>query len=135
MQPITLVDNEYVTLTYLPDGKLLHHTIHKPVDEQVFKQALDKGVEALKNYHIDRWLSDDRNNGPFSPEFSQWALNDWIPRAIANGWKYWANVVPNDIKAAGTLGPFIDALSTMGLRMMLFTKVNEASQWLGEVGH
>lgn len=134
MQSITLVENEYVTLAYFPDAKMLQHTIHKHVDEQAFKQVLDIGVDALKNYKIDRWLSDDRNNGPFSPEFSQWALNDWIPRAIANGWKYWANVVPNDVKAAGTLMPFIHALSDKGLRMMLFTKADEAGQWLREAG-
>ncbi len=130
MEPITIADNEFVTLQYLPDRKMLHHTIHKPVDERVFKQALDMGVEALGKYRIDCWLSDDRNNGPFSPEFSQWVLNDWIPRAIANGWKYWANVVPNDVAAAGSLMPFISALAQLGLRMMVFTQVDQASQWL-----
>jgi len=133
MQPITLVDNEFVTLMYVPDSKMLHHTIHKHVDEQAFKQALDLGVDALGKYQGGRWLSDDRNNGPFSAEFSQWALEDWIPRAIANGWKYWANVVPSDVVAAGTLMPFISALSQMGLRMMVFTQVDEASEWLNSV--
>lgn len=133
MQPITLVDNEYVTLKYLPEGEMLHHTIHQHVDEEAFKHALDMGVEALEKYHCVRWLSDDRNNGPFSAEFSQWALNDWIPRAIANGWKYWGNVVPTDVMAAGTLMPFISALAPIGLRMMVFTQVNEASHWLSSV--
>jgi hypothetical protein len=133
MQPIIITDNAYVTLRYLPDQKVVHHTIHQVVDEAVFKKALTAGVAALKQYRISKWLSDDRNNGPFTPEFSGWAINEWIPSAIANGWKYWANVVPTDLAAAGTLAPFMDALYEMGLRMMVFTNVEEALTWLGQM--
>jgi hypothetical protein len=48
-------------------------------------------------------LSDDRKNGPLSPEIVEFGRNDWNSRAIAAGWKYWANVVPEELVAAGTL--------------------------------
>jgi len=131
MLPITLVDNEHITLQYLPDKKMIYHVIHKPVaDDQVFKSALDIGTEALKKYGVRKWLSDDRKNGPLSPAFLEWSATDWQPRTIAAGWKYWANVVPTELVAAGTLTPVIEALYDMGLRMMVFSDLEKANAWL-----
>ncbi|MEZ4670890.1 MAG: hypothetical protein R3E39_23550 [Anaerolineae bacterium] len=130
MSPINVVTNEYVTLQYLPDKKMLYHTVHKPVNEEAFKSALNAGVEMLGKNGIVKWLSDDRKNGPFSDAFSAWVITDWIPRAIDTGWRYWANVVPEDLKAAGTLMPFIEILHDKGLRMMVFSNTDEAVQWL-----
>ena len=133
MPPITVVENEYVTLQYLPDKKMLYHTVHKPVDEEVFKRSLNAGVDLFGKYEIHKWLSDDRKNGPLSDSFSQWAVSDWIPRAIAAGWKYWANVVPQELIAANTLSPLMDILFDQGLRMMVFKQPADAINWLDKV--
>lgn len=125
-----IAENEYVTLRYVESQNYLYHTVHRPVDETVFMASLDSGVDFMHQHHVQKWLSDDRLNGPFSETFSQWAINDWIPRSIQAGWKYWANVVPVEIKAAGTLGPFIEVLYDMGLRMMVFSKLEEAQTWI-----
>lgn len=42
------------------------------------------------------------------------------------GWKYWAVVVPEDIAAAGTFPKAIDDFYQRGLRMMVFTNVEDA---------
>lgn len=133
MPTIDVVKSEFVTLQYLPEKKLLHHTIHKPVDEAVFKNVLNAGVDLLSKHSIQKWLSDDRKNGPFSQDFSEWAVKDWIPRSITAGWRFWANVVPEDLKAAGTLIPFIEILHNQGLRMMVFSQPDEAMKWLEHV--
>lgn len=130
MQTSILIENEFVTLRYSPDKRILYHTVQQPVDEEVFKSSLNKGVEMIEENHIQKWLSDDRQNGPFSAAFSEWAINDWIPRAIKAGWKYWANVVPDKLNAANTLTPFIEHLHEKGLRMALFTNIEEAMAWL-----
>src|SRR5512146_773314 len=108
--PINIVDNEYITLRYLPDKKVIYHTVHKPIADQPLREALDAGGAALKQYGACKWLSDDRLNGPLSPEVLEWSDKDWQPRTIAGGWKYWANVVPTELVAAGTLMPLINAL-------------------------
>src|SRR5579859_4410804 len=131
MTPITIVDNDFITLQDLPDKKLIYHTIHRPVvDDQEFKGPLDAGTEALKTYKVYKWLSDDRKNGPLSAAFLQWSASDWQPRTITAGWKYWANVVPTKLVAAGTLLPVIDNLYEMGLHMMVFSSLDEAINWL-----
>lgn len=99
----------------------------------MFKDALNTGTDALAHYGVCKWLSDDRKNGPLSPEMVDWAFNEWNARAIQAGWKYWANVVPENIAAAGTLTPVINALHEYGLRMMVFTTVEDAVDWLDTV--
>ncbi|MFN8528503.1 MAG: hypothetical protein U0670_07820 [Anaerolineae bacterium] len=134
MQSIIIADNEFLTLRYLPDKKLVYHTIHKPItDDEVLKATLDIGTEALKRYGICKWLSDDRLNGPLSPAFLEWSATDWQPRTIAVGWKYWANVAPHELVAAGALIPVIENLYTMGLRMMVFGELEKAFDWLEQV--
>ncbi len=130
MSPITIVENEFITLQYLPDRKAIYHVIHKPIPDQPLKDSLDAGTEALKKYGINKWLSDDRKNGPLSEEFIEWSLHNWCPRTVAVGWKYWANIVPQEVAAAGALMPVIEFLHTLGLRMMVFSDPAEANKWL-----
>ena len=59
----------------------------------------------------------------------EWSAKDWQPRTITAGWKYWANVVPHEMAAAGTLMPVIDNLFEMGLRMVLFSDLAQQPAW------
>ncbi len=134
MSPITIVDNEYITVEYLPDEKIIHHTIHKPVGGQPFRDALNAGTETLAKHGASKWLSDDRKNGPLSPEDVEWGFNDWNKRTIDLGWKYWAMVVPETAIAAGSLIPTIHALADLGLRVRVFGDLDEATEWLKKQG-
>lgn len=134
MSPINLIDTEYVTLQYLPDKKALYHVIHKPYpDDQCFKNTLNAGADALQQYGIHKWLSDDRNLGPMSPELLQWGAVEFNPRAIAAGWKYWANVVPEQVATAADTFVVMQTLFDVGLRMMVFTSLEQGFSWLETV--
>ena len=130
MPPITVLDNEYITLQYLPDKKTIYHVIHKPIPHEPLVEALNAGTEALIKYKASKWLSDDRKNGPLAPESQQFGFTDWGPRTIKAGWKYWANVVPEALVAAGALAPVMAAYFEIGLRMQVFTSVEAATEWL-----
>jgi hypothetical protein len=132
MSSIILYNTPYITVEYRPERSLIYHTIHKPIGGQVemLKEALNAGSDALGKYKVTKWLSDDRKNDPLPVEMQQWGFNDWSPRTIAAGWKYWANVVPVDLAAAGALVPIINDLFTKGLRMQVFTSPEAALNWL-----
>jgi hypothetical protein len=88
-------------------------------------------ISSLTTFQMaSKWLSDDRKNGPVSAEIAAWGREDWNVRTIKAGWKYWANVVPGVVVSAGTLTPIIEALYEAGLRMMVFTVLEEAFEWL-----
>ncbi len=130
MPPVIILDTEYITVEYLPDQKIIRQTVHKPIGDKLLKQALTAGSDALIKYGAQKWLSDDRKNGPVSREVVEWGLQGWAQRTIGAGWKYWADVVPETLAAAGTMLPVIDAFFQMGLQMMVFTDPEQAKQWL-----
>jgi hypothetical protein len=66
-------------------------------------------------------------------EGNEWSLNEWQPKTIKAGWRYWAMVVPEDMAAAGTLVPVIDILFEIGLRMMVFTEPEQGIAWLDRI--
>lgn len=136
MSKITLYDSEYITVEYWEDKKLIYHVVHKPFSGQLetFKAALNSGTEALEKYQVHKWLSDNRKSDQFTEEGREW-FSEWQPRTIKAGWKYWATIVPQDLAAAGTLMPIIEQLYKFGLRMMVFTNVEEALEWLDSMSN
>lgn len=134
MDDIVIIDNEYITLVYHAQSKIIHHTIHQPITGQPLRDAVNKGTETLAKYGACKWLSDDRKNGPLSKEDAEWGFNDWNPRTIKAGWKYWANVIPYELYAAGSLNPMMENLRTQGLEMRVFIDVDKAMEWLLSVG-
>ncbi len=126
----TIVANDSITVEYLPDRGIIYHTVHKPISGQPLRDALNKGANFLREHHVTKWLSDDRKNGPLPQEDADWGFNDWNHRMINYGWKYWALVVPAELDAAGTMTPVIENLYQLGLRMMVFTDLKQAFEWL-----
>ncbi|MBN2303377.1 MAG: hypothetical protein JXQ72_02795 [Anaerolineae bacterium] len=132
MSEKVLIDNEYIKMVHLVDKGIIYHTFHQPLTGQAFRDAMDTGTEELAAHGLTKWLSDDRKNGPLSQEDTAWGFDDWIPRTMAGGWQYWANVVPEEIDAAGSLMPVIQELAKFGLRMMVFTDLDRAMKWLNK---
>ncbi|PJF31778.1 MAG: hypothetical protein CUN51_02220 [Candidatus Thermofonsia Clade 1 bacterium] len=130
MQSITVVENKFISVQYLPDKKIIYHVIHQPISGQPLRDALNAGTEALQRYGATKWLSDDRENGPLPLEDAEWGFAVWQPRTIKLGWKYWALVVPEAIEAAGSMVSIMENLYELGLRMRVFTDVEEALAWL-----
>jgi SpoU rRNA methylase family enzyme len=65
-----------------------------------------------------------------SDEDREWGEINLNQRAMEAGWKYWALVVPEQVVAAGSMVPTIQALYEYGLRMMVFSNLEEAFNWL-----
>jgi hypothetical protein len=130
MSDITVCTNEYATLVYHADKKIVHHTFHQPIGGDEFRSILNMGAETLREHGASKWLSDDRNNASLSQEDTDWSINDWFPRSVQAGWKYWALVVPPNILAQLNLKEFVDLYYEKGLRIMVFTEPEEAMEWL-----
>ena len=128
--PDVVVDNAFVKMVFYPDTKIIHHAFHQTTGGETLHAALDKGVEVLRQRGGCKWLSDDRNIGMVSQEDSDWSMFDWGPRAVAAGWKYWALVVPEEFAAKVSMSGIVEAYYDMGVRVMVFTDVDEAMEWL-----
>jgi hypothetical protein len=129
--PTTIIDNEFATLLYHDDKKIVHHTWKKAIAGEPFRSVLLSGVDLLKKHGAHKWLSDDRGmEKPLSDEDTVWSQAEWFPRAKEAGWQYWALVVPPDVKSRINLSEFVFNYSQQGLRVAVFTQPEEAMKWL-----
>ncbi|MBC8170053.1 MAG: hypothetical protein H7X77_00205 [Anaerolineae bacterium] len=133
MADITVIDNKYAKLEYHTDTKIVHHTFHESLDTEHMKLVLNTGIDLLKQHHAVKWLSDNRALNPHSEEDGTWVNNDWLPRVIAAGWKFWALVVPDDVRGRMNMAEFVDMFYAKGVRIMVFSKFDEAMHWLENV--
>jgi hypothetical protein len=130
MSPITVYESEQVTVWYHPDRKVIHHQMHKYTHGQAYRDALMAGLEAMKEYHAQKWLSDDRLNPVLKPEDQQWSGGVWRPAVIAAGWKYWAIVQPENVIAKLRMDKLAEVYSKLGVTVQFFGDPEEAMKWL-----
>lgn len=130
MQSIIIGDNDYLTMQYYPDEKIFHHTIHRELTDAEFREILEAGLEVFKKYGAGKWLADNRKMGIISAENTKWIDEDWTPRSKAAGWKYWAMVVPDDMMARMNITYYVDFYYERGIRIMVFSELEEAHGWL-----
>jgi hypothetical protein len=92
--------------------------------------VLDRGVELLKEHGATKWLSDNRAMEPHNKADGEWVNTNWLPRAIAAGWKFWALVVPDSTMARMNMSQFVEEFYNHGVRVMVFIDIDEAMHWL-----
>ncbi len=126
----TLEDNDFATLWYHPDKKIVHHHFKKFIYGQVFRDFLLKGTEAMQKNHVNKWLSDDRNNAVVRKEDMDWAQTSWFPPTVQAGWKYWAIVQPAKAIAQMNMETLVEAYGKAGIVAKFFSDPDEAMKWL-----
>ena len=131
MEKTIVFQNENATMVYYPVVDIVHNTFRGKPTGKEFREALDAGVKVMKEYKSTKWLSDDRENEVvFSAEDNEWADRDWFPRMQEVGWKTWAMVVPKSVKARLNVKDIIDKIHAQGVRVAVFSDLNEALEWL-----
>ena len=128
--PVTVLNNEFATVWYHPDGKIVHHQFHKFIFGQAFRDVLTRGAEIFEQYGANKWLSDDRSNSALPADDSEWAINTWNPRVLNSGWTHWAVVMPEKVIGQMNMQRFIEMYSEMGVTVKAFTDPDEALAWL-----
>jgi hypothetical protein len=130
----TIIDTEAAALWYHPRTKIVHHELRRFVHGEEFRQVLEQGLELFRTHHACKWLSDDRANGPLKPADGEWAQNDWAPRVMAAGWKFWAVVWPEKVVAQMNMKRWIADYASRGVTVMSFDDPDSALRWLEPQG-
>jgi hypothetical protein len=128
--PMTVLDNEFATVWYHPDEKIVHHKFHKFIYGQAFRDVLIRGADIFEQYGANKWLSDDRNNSALPAEDSDWAIQNWNPRVLKCGWTHWAVVMPQKVIGQMNMRRFVQMYSELGVTVKAFTDPDEALAWL-----
>jgi len=130
MTAITIIDEPNRTLVYQPDKAVVHHTILGKLSSAEFRDLLTRGAECLESNKASKWLSDDRNNGPISPEDSTWGETVWGPRVLRAGFKVWAIVVPAHAVGSLQMRRFANEYRERGVKVEIFADLEPAWRWL-----
>ncbi|MEO1162273.1 MAG: hypothetical protein AAFV98_00695 [Chloroflexota bacterium] len=125
-----LIDNQYVTLQYHEDTKIVHHIYHHGIAGDYLKNALMRGTEALKKHNAVKWLSDNRAIDGVTDEESAWINDVWLPHTMKAGWKFWALVVPEKAHPRINMVQFVTNFANQGVLVRVFTDDAPAMQWL-----
>jgi hypothetical protein len=127
---LTIIDTEAVSLHYYPATRIVHHEIRRFIHGPQLRALLLEGVRAFRKYGANKWLSDDRGNGPLKPEDATWASTEWSPQVIAAGWKYWAVVLPAKAMAQMNMQRWTSVYAKAGVTVQVFEHPKAAMQWL-----
>lgn len=130
MAPQIIVDNEFATLLYYPDDKIVHHQFHKPISGQAFRDIMMAGADAFVANGCKKYLSDDRGNASVSEEDLAWADIHYRPKIINAGWRYWALVMPQSVIGQRDMQQVIDIFMRIGVLVQLFSDPDQALAWL-----
>jgi len=131
----TILETPFAKIIYHPVEKIVHHQFLQRIVGEELRRALSVGLDVLKKYKAEKWLSDDRLNSVLSEEDEKWAQTVWFPAAEKAGWKYWAIVPPQ--KAAGQMQMKRQASTVKmgGVTVSMCNDDQEAFKWLVAQGH
>jgi hypothetical protein len=125
-----VIENEFVTLEYLPKEKIVRHKYHKYLYGHIFRSALDRGVDLLIEHQAHKWLSDNRAVKAHAQDDFEWVNSVWLPRAISAGWTSWALIQPHDVIAQMNMRRFQKSFSDQGVTARIFPSPEEGLAWL-----
>lgn len=122
--------SEKITVCWEPQLAAIVHTVHKYCYGDAFRDALAAGVEAMALHGAVAWMSDDRNNGPVSPDDDEWINAVWFPRARACGWQRWAVVTPVAVVGQLNVARTVKLFAGLGVQVEWFDAPDAARAWL-----
>ena len=129
----TLLENDYASLWYYPDTGIIHHQLHQPVPDEIFRTVLMTGLNLMQEHGANKWLSDDRKNSILSAEVSAWSQNIWLPLAIKAGWKHWALLPTSNARGRKNAERLMKYVTeTYGIKLEIFADPEDAQLWLAQ---
>lgn len=130
MSKQVIYESPSVSVSYHPESGIIHSQVHKFVTGKEFQDFLMAGYNALVKNKSRKWLSDDRSNSVLRKEDVDWGNQNWFPKCVAAGWKYWAIVQPEKVLAAAPMERLVEDFKKFGVTSKFFSDPNAAMSWL-----
>jgi len=98
-------ENPHVTLYWNPELRAVG-TWFRPAKfgdgwdgVKTIQQALDGGLDIIRAERATRWIADTREMAVMPAEAQRWCAEDWWPRALAEGFRWLAILLPQSTMA------------------------------------
>ncbi len=126
-------DEPWVSVRWEDAEQYVHTEWKAFANSQEFRSALMKVLEAIRETHTVRYLSDTRKVKVIVHEDQQWADETWFPLVAAAGLKRFAAVTAEAGLGKLTVEEVFDAVHLKGLEVRKFNTVAAARKWLAEI--
>jgi hypothetical protein len=126
----TVFDNDYATMWYYPETKIVAHKVKKFIYGEAFQKFLLTGTDLIQKNHARKWLSDDRDSPVLRQEDMDWGQVNWFPQTVKAGWKWWAIVKPEKAIGQMNMESLVGIYGNLGITAKFFTDFDEAMKWL-----
>ena len=130
MEKKAVINKDYMELWYHPDSKIVHHKMKQTLPKGGHKELLSTGAEYMEKYRAVKWLSDDRDMVVVREEDYKWANENWTPRVLKAGFKYWAIVLPKSAIGTMQMKGFVKQYKDLGVEVEVFETLESAMKWL-----
>ena len=130
MSKTPIFDNNSMAIFYYTDKKILVQETLKFATSEERREALGEGLKIIERDRVTKWLTNNKSGSAIPQEDIDWGINEWFPRAIKAGLKYWAVILPE--KAVGKLSgkKMVEALIARGITVKTFQTEEDAVNWL-----
>ena len=124
-----LHESKNAKVEWIESDRIILKAFKSFIQGDELKSAFNAGYEKLKNEKGTKWLSDNRGIPVYKAEDVKWINEDWFPRILKAGWKYWALVEPETAVGAMVMKQFTFYIEK-GITLQVFHSIEKAQAWL-----
>jgi hypothetical protein len=102
----------------------------KMAKSEGFMEACEFALNLMTEKKIYKMIADNRKVSVVTRDNQNWLTENWFPRAISNGFRYSAVVVPDDEFVKYTVKKMESKIDNSLFTAQYFTSVEDAKAWL-----
>jgi hypothetical protein len=121
-------------VTWDPTLKAVYADVQGWADLIELAALLEAGLQAQTEHRGSQWLADDRNMKPIKQSDQDWIVEEFVPRALADGLRRIALVISSE-SARTTIDQLVARSPAASVEVAYFANLNEARSWLAKPSH
>lgn len=126
--------NEFITIHYHVEQKIIRLTWLGFVDSAALRQGLDRALKLAKDKKLHLWIMDQRLRRVLRAEDAEWIISDWFPRFYqANPKSKVAILLPEDTFGEYNTRKNVKEIESRHKKMTPYkymTTIQQALYWL-----
>lgn len=124
-----LYESKSGKVEWLEKEKIVVKTFSGYITGDELRDAFKSGYHKMKETGGVKWLSDNRGLPTYRIEDVDWINNEWFPRMLKIGWKYWALIEPESNVGLLVMKKF-KFFTDQGIQLNVFNSVKDGVRWL-----
>ena len=128
-----LFKTDYLVIEFIEEFNYLAHHWSGFCTSDEFRNGISRMVDFTKEYSVEKILTNVRDQDLVRKEDTDWLTNVAIPKALSNGVRAQAFVLPTDIFTKISVRNFNNSLPNGNFTIKYFDDLEEASTWITQL--